>query len=146
MTHRQRNVIGGPGKLRLADPDRPIAVLVELRENLPNPERLRTGNDPQLPVRRPTSLTRPEKLIRNRAPHQRGNQPYVPRLHSSPARNGWGSEKDHTPRGLLRVTLEKAIDHEAAQAVSNEVQPAGLQVPYEPLQPRSDLGHGGCRG
>src|SRR5579862_3529306 len=92
VTHGQRNVIRGPGKLRLTDPDRPIAVLLELRENLPKPERLCTGNYSQIAVGRPTSVTRPEKLVRNRPPHQRGNQPYVTRLHGGPARDRGCSE------------------------------------------------------
>ena len=50
MAHGQRNVVRRSRQLRLADRNRAIAVLVESRKDLPETERLGTGDDAERAV------------------------------------------------------------------------------------------------
>ena len=141
MTHRQRNVIRRPRQLRLTYADRAVAIFLELRKELSNPQRTRSCNNSQWPVGLPASITWAKQLVLDRAAHSRGDQAYVSSLNGRPAGNGRGSQKDHTPRRLLWIPFQKPVNHQPAQAVSDKMQPSGLQLAYEPLQPRSDLTH-----
>ena len=70
VAHRQHDVIAHAGHARLAHRDGTVVVLVELREQLPHADRLRAGNNSQLPRVRPAPLARLQQLLGDRLPHE----------------------------------------------------------------------------
>jgi hypothetical protein len=141
MTHRQRNVIRRPRKLRLTDADRAVAVFLKPSEQLSNAEGSRTCNDPQLSISLPPSIARSQKLVLHRPPHGGGDQAYVRGLDGCSTGDGRSSQEDHATRRLLRIPFQKSVNDQPTQTVADKMQPAGRQAPYETLQARRNLRH-----
>ena len=141
MTHRQRNVIRRPRKLRLTDADRAVAVFLEPSEELSNPERSRTCNDSQLSVSLPRSIARSQEFILNRSAHGGSDQAYVRSLNGRSTGDRRSPQEDHPTRRLLRIAFQKSVNDQPAQTMADKMQPAGLQSTHEALQPRRNLGH-----
>lgn len=145
MTHRQRNVIRRPRKLRLTDADRAVAVLLESSEELPNAQRPRTCNDSQLSISLPLSLARSQELILNRPAHGGSDQAYVRSLNGRSAGDRRSSQEDHTTWRLLRIAFQKSVNDQPTQTMADKMQPTGVQATHEALQPRRNLRHRGSR-
>jgi hypothetical protein len=141
MTHRQRNVIRRPRKLRLTDADRAITVFLEPSEELSNAERSRTCNDPQLSVSLPLSIARSQELILNRSAHGGSDQAYVRSLNGRPTGDRRRPQEDYATRRLLRIAFQKSVNDQPTQTMADKMYPAGLQSTHEALQPRGNLGH-----
>src|SRR5579862_9867873 len=146
MAHGQRDVVRGSGELCLADADGAVAVLVEICQELPEPQWLGSGDDAERPIRLPAPLPRLQQLILYRSAHQGGHATDMTGLNRGATGHRGGAEKHDSSRRLLREALEEPVDHEAAQAMPHKMQPGDAQVPYEFLQARGDLGHAGSRG
>jgi|SRR5579871_2845489 len=131
-------------QLSLTDADGAVGILFEMGEQLPEPNRLCTGYDSELSLGLPASVTWSQKLVRHRTPHERRDQSNVASLNGCSASHRRSSQEHDATRGLLRVALQETIDHQAAQAVTHEMQTGRPQVPYEPLQAGSNLSHGGA--
>ena len=141
MTHRQRNVIRRPRKLRLTDADRAVAVFIEPSEELSNAERFCTCNDSQLSISLPPSIARSQELILNRPTHGGGDQAYVRSLNGRSTGDGRSSQEDHATRRLFRITFQKSVNDQPTQTMADKMQPAGLQATHEALQPRRNFRH-----
>src|SRR5579863_4138587 len=126
MADRQGDVIRGTWQTGLTDADRAIAILVEPCQYLAETQSLGAGDDAQGSIERPASLPRPQQLIGDGPTHQVGDETDVAGLDRRTAGDRRRSEK-HDPTGrLLGKALEKAIDHQPPEAVSDEMQTGRL--------------------
>src|SRR4051812_24440146 len=100
------------GQTRLADRNGPIAILLKLREVLPDTDTLRTRDDPEWPVvHRPAPLLRLQKLICDRLSHEARDESELARLLGRAARQAGCAEEHGAARRLLGKALEEAINH-----------------------------------
>src|SRR6185437_5176157 len=144
MAHGQSQVLGRTRHQSLTHCDRPVAVLLELRQNLADPQGLRAGDDPELAVGElPAALVRLQQLIRDGLAHQVGDEADMTGLNRRAAGDRWGAQEHHAPGRLPRETLEKPVDHQPTQAVSDEMQPPRTQLLHQGLQVGDDLWHRG---
>ena len=63
---------------------------------------------------------------------RRGDEAEAPGLHGRAACNGGGAQEDYTAGWLPGKTLEKTIDHQSAQTVSDEMQPSRTETATKP--------------
>src|SRR5690242_12324187 len=87
VAHRQDDVLGGAGQTRLAHCDGAIVLLVEVREELPEAERLTSGHDAERSRVRPAPLALREQLLGNRGPEKMSQRPEAGGLLRSAARH-----------------------------------------------------------
>ena len=135
------------GKLGLTHCYRPIAILIETCDELPQANAPGSRNDAELARRIPTPFVMDQQFFRYTSPHERGRPSQPRRIHRGTARDRRRPQKHHSPRKVLWIELKEAIDHEAPQTVPHEMQSGWRKLAHESGQPRGNLRHrSGHRG
>src|SRR6266404_130104 len=145
VADRQHDVIGGAGHARLAHRDRTIVLLGEIRQQLPDADRLATGNDAERPRLLPASLVRLQQLG-DRRPHEVRDGGEAAGALRHAACHARCAEEHHAAGRLVGEALEEAMDDEAPQAVTDEMHRRGLELAHPALEPLGDVAHGGRGG
>lgn len=142
MTHRERDEIRRARQPCLAYRNGAIAVLVELRKELPEAHAPRARDDAQRAVwpSPPPGVLR-EQLLRHATALERSDPSRACGSNGCAARNCRRSKKDDSPRWLIWILFQETIDHQPAQAMPDEMQRGRCELPDAGLQLRRDVRH-----
>jgi hypothetical protein len=143
MAHPQHHVVGGTLEPRLLDQDGAVARAAERAGNAADTQSQVSRDDPQLPGTLPAAPALDQQLLAYHPPHD-----FLAERHRGQVARGAAAAERRThehdsPRRQLRLQasiLEGSQDHQAAQAVPDQVQGVGANLSQHVGEIASDFG------
>ena len=122
VAHRQRDVVRRARQARLTHRHGAIAVLVESRHDLAQPDAPRAGHDAQIARAAPIGArAASSSSVRHRPMSGAAQRSFA--HPAPPCSSPMACPGTRRARRLVGIPLEKPVDHEPAEAVPDQVQP-----------------------